>query len=89
MLSGLNHRQSRMIMGKTVHAQGMESVPWKTFAQLIWAPPNTPKGTDRVHRAVYVPLAIVNSELELDATLYLSTYSVGFGLPKTWISYSF
>jgi hypothetical protein len=35
MLSGFNDRECRMNVGKTLFAQGMEFVPWKTFARII------------------------------------------------------
>ena len=35
MLSGFNLRESRMNVGKTLFAQVMEFVPWKTFARII------------------------------------------------------
>jgi hypothetical protein len=35
MLSGFNDRECRMNMGKTLFAQVMEFVPWKTFARII------------------------------------------------------
>jgi hypothetical protein len=35
MLSGLNGRESRMNVGKTLFAQVMEFVPWKTFGRII------------------------------------------------------
>ena len=35
MLSGFNDRECRMNVGKTLFAQVMEFVPWKTFARII------------------------------------------------------
>jgi hypothetical protein len=35
MLSGFNDPECRMNMGKTLFAQVMEFVPWKTFARII------------------------------------------------------
>jgi hypothetical protein len=35
MLSGLDNREYRMNVGKTLFAQVMEFVPWKTFARII------------------------------------------------------
>jgi hypothetical protein len=35
MLSGFNHRECRMNVGKTLFAQVMEFVPWKTFGRII------------------------------------------------------
>jgi hypothetical protein len=35
MLSGFNDRECCMNMGKTLFAQVMEFVPWKTFARII------------------------------------------------------
>jgi hypothetical protein len=35
MLSGLNNRECRMNVGKTLFARGMEFVPWKTFGRII------------------------------------------------------
>jgi hypothetical protein len=35
MLSGFNFPESRMNVGKTLFAQVMEFVPWKTFARII------------------------------------------------------
>jgi hypothetical protein len=35
MLSGFNDRECRMNMGKTLFAQVMEFVPWKTFGRII------------------------------------------------------
>ena len=35
MLSGFNHREYRMNVGKTLFAQVMEFVPWKTFGRII------------------------------------------------------
>ncbi len=90
LLSGLNHPQGGKKMGKTLYAQGMEFVSWKTFAQFISAPPSTPKGTDMVRHAAYVLLAIVKSELELDASLYTCPKILPVSVfPKTEFSCSF
>ena len=35
MLSGFDNRELRMNMGKTLFAQVMEFVPWKTFGRII------------------------------------------------------
>ena len=35
MLSGFNDREFRMNVGKTLFAQVMEFVPWKTFARIV------------------------------------------------------
>jgi hypothetical protein len=35
MLSGFNDRECRMNLGKTLFAQVMEFVPWKTFTRII------------------------------------------------------
>ena len=35
MLSGFDDRECRMNMGKTLFAQVMEFVPWKTFGRII------------------------------------------------------
>ena len=35
MLSGFNDRERRMNVGKTLFAQVMEFVPWKTFGRII------------------------------------------------------
>jgi len=35
MLSGFDDRERRMNVGKTLFAQGMEFVPWKTFGRIV------------------------------------------------------
>jgi hypothetical protein len=53
MLSGCNDPEYRMNVGKTLFAQVMELVPWKTFGRII----ERHKGDAGVRRCIRIRLA--------------------------------